>query len=239
MFFDKTVLAIITARGGSKGIPGKNIKLLCGKPLIAWTIEAAIKSKYIDRTIVSTDSDEIMKVSREWGAEVPFKRPVELATDEASSESVILHALNWIQDNDNKYYDYFILLQPTSPLRNEQHIDGAIEKIIEDQKAESLVSISEVSISPYLMKVVNRNGYLDDFIKQDNRVSRRQDLPRIYQINGAIYISKMEDYLEKKSFYMGNNAYYLMDVVSSLDIDTYLDFQIAQVLISQQNFSLK
>lgn len=237
MFSGKSILAIILARGNSKGVPGKNIKPIAGKPLIAWTIQASLRSKYTDRLIVSTDSDEIRDVSIKWGAEVPFKRPSELATDEATSESVLLHALNWIQNNEDNRYDYFILLQPTCPLRNEMHIDESIKKIIEDPEANSLVSVKEASANPYWMKVINSGGYLSDFMKRKKRISRRQNLPKIFQPNGAIYISKMKHYLETGSFYAGNTSYYLMDAASSVDIDDFLDFEIAQYLIEKRDSS--
>lgn len=232
MIKEKTVIAIIPARGGSKGIPGKNIKLIGGKPLIAWTIDSAIVSKYIDRVIVSTDSDEIASVSKNYGAEIPFKRPAKLATDEASSESVVLHALRWIKKNEGKEYDYFILLQPPLPLRTTKHIDGAIEKIVNDPIAKTLLSITKATTNPYLIEIINKKGYLEDFIERQERIVRRQDIPSIYQINGAIYLIKSKDFLEKKSFYISPMSYYLMSRRSSVDLDDNFDFTLAEFLIS-------
>ena len=140
MINGQSILAIIPARRGSKRLPGKNIKILGDKPLIAWTIEAAKNSQYIDHIIVSTDSDKIAKVAKNWGVAVPFERPSYLSTDEASSEDVIVHTLNWIEENEGILFDYFILLQPTSPLRQTKDIDQALE-LMEKKNASSVVSV--------------------------------------------------------------------------------------------------
>lgn len=235
MIEGKSFLAILPARGGSKGIPGKNIKLLGNKPLIAWTIEAAKNSRYIDRIVISTDSNEIADVSRQFGADVPFMRPVELASDSAKTSDAIIHAIKWLSENDKANYDYFVLLQPTSPLRNEIHIDKSIETIINDKNAGSLVSVREVKENPHLMKVISEDGYLDNLITTDKSDNRRQDLPGVYILNGAIYISKTDEYLVNPSFYSGNCLPFVMNYESSIDIDDITDFHLAEYLLNKAN----
>jgi len=230
MFKRKTILALVPARRGSKGIPDKNIKMLDGKPLIAYTIGAAKKSKYIDAVIVSTDSKKIAEISQKYGAEVPFIRPKELATDSAKSINVILHAMNWIENHTNKKYNYLILLQPTSPFRSSMDIDKAIEEIINKEK-DALVSVCEVSENPYWMKVIDEEGNLKDFIEGEENYSRRQDLPKVYILNGAIYIAKWEVLKEDKSFYRRECRPFIMSKEKSLDIDNPLDFEFAVFLM--------
>jgi len=151
MLNSEKILAIITARGGSKGILHKNIKLLNGKPLISYTIESALKSKLIDEVIVSTDDDKISEISKQYGATVPFKRPKIFAKDSSSSESVIIHTLNWLETKNQKFFDLFILLQPTSPLRTYKHIDNALKCFNRNKLANTLYSVVEVKQIPYKM----------------------------------------------------------------------------------------
>lgn len=231
MINGKTVLAIIPARGSSKGIPGKNIKLLGGKPLISWTIEAAKESKFIDRIIVSTDSKEIAGVAIECGAEIPFMRPFELASDEASGADVILHVLRWFEKNDINY-DFFILLQPTSPFRKSEHIDEALDGLIKKPEAQALVSVKIAEESPYWMKEIDDKGFLKNLLSESKQYPNRQDLPRVYILNGAIYISKWDIFLEDKSFFKRKCLPYTMDGRSSLDLDTPLDWKFAEVMLN-------
>jgi CMP-N-acetylneuraminic acid synthetase len=177
----KTFLAVIPARGGSKRLPRKNVLDLAGKPLIAWTIEAAKQSKYIDHFVVSTDDQEITDVSKQFGAEV-LTRPGELATDTASSVDVVLHSINAQQ----KQYDYVILLQPTSPLRTAQHIDEAIELLFE-KNANAIISVCETDHSPLWSNTLHEDGNMDNFIREEVKGKRSQDLPTYYRLNGAIF----------------------------------------------------
>ena len=147
MIKGKTVLAVIPARGGSKRLPRKNCLLLQGKPLIVYSIEAAKESVYIDEVVVSTDDEEIASLARQAGASVPFLRPAELSTDEASSVDVVAHALNYYQVNEKKLFDYVVLLQPTSPLRTAAHINQALE-LLKEKKADAIVSVCEAEHSP-------------------------------------------------------------------------------------------
>ena len=190
---EQTFLAIIPARGGSKGVPRKNIKELAGKPLIAWTIEEAKKSKYIDRLILSSEDDEIIEVAKKYGCEVPFKRPLELAQDDTPGIGPVLHAIEQCPG-----YDYVVLLQPTSPLRTVGDIDGCIEKLLENN-ADFCVSVTEPDKSPYWM-YTEENDKLVPLLSQEKLVPRRQDLPKVYALNGAVYVGKSGSFVENKGF---------------------------------------
>lgn len=224
MYNGKRIVGIIPARGGSKGIPHKNIAVLGGKPLIAYTIEAAKTSEYLDRCIVSTDSEVIRELACRWGADIPFMRPEEIAQDTTESIEVVIHVLNWFEKNGEQY-DYVILLQPTSPLRSGEHIDKAIEKII-DSQAESLVSLTEVSENPIHMRYLE-NGKLIKIVDYKGR-SRRQDYPAFYKINGAIYINTVEMLLKKRVFVDDDTRPFMMNKLCSIDIDSQDDLETAE-----------
>ncbi|MFF5996799.1 acylneuraminate cytidylyltransferase family protein [Lysinibacillus sp. KU-BSD001] len=214
-------LAVIPARGGSKGVPRKNIKLLAEKPLIAWTIEAAKKSKYITTTIVSTDDEEIYAVAKEYGAEVPFMRPAHLAADDTPGVAPILHAIEQCPG-----YDYVVVLQPTSPLRTTEDIDGAIEKILENELA-FCVSVVEATQSPYWMYTFKEHGVMQPLIDTP-LVVRRQDLPKAYILNGAIYVAKVEELKKTKNFLTPTTIAYEMPEERSFDIDVERDFFVCE-----------
>ena len=221
------MIAIIPARGGSKGLPGKNIKLLNGKPLIAYTIEAAKQSENVSRVIVNTDDAEISKVALDYGAEVPFVRPSELASDTAKSIDVLLHTLAWLKKNEDLQIDEIIVLQPTSPLRTTQHIDEAIKMYLE-RKADSVISYCQEEHSVFWHKFITDEGKFEDIFNGDYLKNRQEIRPTFYP-NGAIYILKTKLLLEKK--YYSENAYaFLMDKKSSVDIDTMEDFEFAEWL---------
>ena len=227
MYTNKKFLAIIPARGGSKRLPRKNILDLCGKPLIAYTIEAALKSKYIDKVIVSSDDEEILNISKKNGADI-IKRPIDLANDTATTFDAIKHTI----DNFEKY-DYIVLLQPTSPLRNEKHIDEAIE-LLENKKADAIVSVCEMDHSPLWSNTLPKDGNMSNFLKDEILNKRSQDLEKYYRLNGAIYICKTEKLLENKGFFLKDNIFaYKMDREHSVDIDEKIDFSIAQILMSE------
>jgi len=231
MYKSKNILGLIPARGGSKGLPRKNIKLLLGKPLITWTIEQALASKYLDRVVVSTDDKEIAEISKKYGAEVPFLRPRELATDEAKGIDVILHAINWLKENDKqKQYELIILLQPTSPLRTREDIDKAIEFLFL-KEAEAIVSVCEVDHHPLWANTLPEDGCMKDFIRQEIMNKNRQELPVFYRLNGAIYIAYC-DYLQKQKSFFGKKTFvYIMPKSRSMDIDDEVDFKLAQILV--------
>lgn len=224
MYENKRILAIIPARGGSKGIPKKNIINLLGKPLLYYTIKSAKESKYIDRVVVSTDDIEIAEVAKNIGADVPFLRPQEIASDKAKSIDAFIHAIKLLESLGDKY-DYILLLQNTSPLRQSWHIDKALKKLIESDKR-SLVSVSEVTEHPAIMRTVDENGRLKNLISIDGDM-RRQDFPIIYLVNGAIYIQKNDDKLNLETNLNSGEIPYIMKNKYSVDIDSYLDLEIA------------
>lgn len=219
-----SVLAVIPARGGSKGVHNKNIKDLYGKPLIAWTIEEAKKSSYIDRLILSSEDQEIVKVAKEYGCEVPFVRPKELSMDETPGILPVLHALNSLES-----FDYVVLLQPTSPLRNATDIDECIEHC---QRADqqSCVSLVEADKTPYWMYQLNGEGKMIPFIN-DKEIARRQDAPKSYVLNGAVYVAQTNFILEHESFVTKDTLGYIMPKERSHDIDTEMDFKVCEWLI--------
>src|ERR1035437_8121405 len=176
------ILYLITARGGSKGVPGKNIRILGEKPLIAYSIEAAKKSIYKGTDVVSTDDDEIAAVAKKYGAEVPFRRPAELATDSASSMDAIMHALDFFS-KQNKKFDIVVLLQPTSPLRTSKHIDEAM-KLMQSKKADAIVSVCEAEHHPLWSNTLPENGSMKFFLRDDIKGLNRQQLPKYYRLNG-------------------------------------------------------
>jgi N-acylneuraminate cytidylyltransferase/CMP-N,N'-diacetyllegionaminic acid synthase len=224
------ILAIIPARGGSKKIPDKNRALVGGRPLIEWTIRAAKKSKYLSRVIISTDSDSIAELCQKYGVEVPFLRPGELAKDDTPGISPILHALEYLRQEENYAPEFTITLQPTSPLRTTQDIDASIE-LIKAKKADAVVSVCPVEEHPYWMKNLSESGKMTDFIKLDEPITRRQDLPPIYSLNGAIYLANSDFLIEQETWFGSNTFGYIMPVERSLDIDTPLDLKLADFFL--------
>lgn len=231
MLAKKTFLAIIPARGGSKRLPRKNVLPLAGKPLIAWTIEAALNSKLVTKVLVTSDDDEILKVSESFGA-ATLKRPAELAQDTSTSFDAIKHAI----ENSEKF-DCIVLLQPTSPLRTSQQIDEAIQ-LLESKDADAIVSVTEMEHSPLWANTLPEDGSMTGFLRDDLLNTRSQDLETYYRLNGAIYICKTDKLLEAGSFFIKENIYaYRMSQVSSIDIDTKLDFKWAEFVY--ENLSAK
>ena len=223
MINEKSVLAIIPARGGSKGIKGKNILSIEGKPLIAYTIEAARASEYIDTVIVSTDNQEIADISKAYGAEVPFLRPAELASDYAKTIDAVLHAVYTLKEM-GKEYDYLVLLQPTQPLRSAEDIDHAI--ILCDKEMRGVVSISRVKDHPVLMRYMNAQGEMCKLLELNSTV-RRQDMPDYYRVNGCVYVNPMSEVTGELSF-NDNPIPYIMPVERSVDIDGYEDIALVE-----------
>lgn len=234
MYMNKSFLAIIPARSGSKGITDKNIKKLNNKPLIAYTIDACKKSKIFDNIIVSTDSKKYAQIAESYGVSVPFLRPTELSTDVASTNDVIFYILNEMKKGGN-LYDYTVLLQPTSPLRDENHILESVDKLISND-ANSIISICEVDHSSDINIVLDSNMRLD-FLFDDSKKIRRQDLKKEYRINGAIYICKTNYFLKYNSFYGEKSYAYIMDKMSSVDIDDMYQFEFAQFIINRDDIS--
>ncbi len=232
MFNKKKILGIITARGGSRGIPKKNIKELGGKPLIAWTIEAARGSKLLDRIIVSTDSEEIASVARSAGAEVPFLRPKELATDTAKSIPVVQHALKWIKENEGKEFDAVMILQPTSPFRTSADIDGSI-KLLFETGADSVMGMAELTdFSLAKLKVLDGNRIMPLIVEEGKESSLRDANRPIYKRNCAIYLTRTE-FIENDDLFGQDSRAYVMPPERSIDINTPADFVFAEFLASK------
>lgn len=232
MIKDRTILAVIPARGGSKGVPRKNIRYLAGKPLIAWTIEAAKKSCYIDRVMLSSEDEEIARIAQEWGCEVPFRRPPELATDETPGIAPILHALQMLPS-----YDYVVVLQPTSPLRDSSDIDTCIERCVLEE-ASSCISVTEADDSPYLMYFVSDGGQMKKVLRNEELPARRQDLPKVFMLNGAVYVVQSKFLESRKTFIGDDTIAFIMPKERSLDIDTEADLVRADYIIQKKGLAL-
>lgn len=231
------MLAIIPARSGSKGLPGKNIKSFNGKPLIQYTIEAACNSKYIDNVIVSTDDKEIARISKNAGAQIPFLRPAELAGDDSSAVDVYLHAVDFMMKKTKTKIDKFIVLLGTAPLRTSEHIDEACQLFFQ-KKADTLVSMKEAEtpLSWYYCK--NEEGYVcnaDLANSNINMMANRQKNSTYYVPNGAIYILDYSILKEQRTYYTENTVAYIMESKHSIDIDNQLDFEIAEYIARIKN----
>ncbi len=231
-------LALIPARSGSKGIPRKNIRLLGGKPLIAWSIEAALASTYIDSVIVSTDDTEIADIGRQYGAEIPFMRPPELALDTTPGMDPVLHAIDLLPD-----FDHVLLLQPTSPLRTTDDINRCIQLAIQ-YEASSVVSVCEPANSPYWMYRLNKNSRLNplfDSVNADNadntvntiNTTRRQELPPVYTLNGALYFANCAWLRKSKTFVTNDTVGFIMPREKSIDIDVPMDWKLAELMLAE------
>ena len=230
MIKGKKLLAVIPARGGSKRLPRKNILDLAGKPLIAWTIETALESTYIDKLIVSTDDKSILNIAKKYDACIPYLRPYELATDESLTVDVVIHLLNELEKNGERY-DYIILLQPTSPLRRVDDIDKSIE-LLQNSSSDAVVSVCEAEHSPLWCNTLPDDLSMDNFIDESVKSKRSQDLPGYYRINGAIYIISTERLKEEKSFFLKDNVFaYKMGRENSIDVDEEIDFRMAEVFL--------
>jgi len=223
------ILAVIPARGGSKGIPNKNIISVGGKPLMVWSIEAALGSRHITKTIVSSDSDAILNVAKHHGAEA-LMRPADLAGDEAGSEGLIVHALEEEQKSGN-VYDYVMLLQPTSPLRGTKEIDEALS-LLQISDAKALISVSLPEHTPYKAFKLNSNGYLEGLIDNKTPFMRRQDLPQTFMPNGAIYLIETAQFLKTGALFCEEGTIaYEMSREKSLDVDTMEDVQKVEIIM--------
>lgn len=224
MYNDKKIIGIIPARSGSKGLKDKNIKELCGKPLIAYTIEAAKQSGVFDCIMVSTDSEKYARIAREHGASVPFLRSSENSSDKSGSWDVVREVLA----NLNEKFDIVVLLQPTSPLRTFQHIKEAVDLFFE-KDADTVCSVCETPHPMFWCNTLNEDLSMMDFIKKEYQ-KRRQELPKSYTLNGAIYICKTK-YIDNLDFYSNKSFAYVMNKNSSIDIDENLDFQLCELII--------
>lgn len=230
MFDGKTLLAVVTARGGSKRFPGKNLAPLEGKPLVAWTIDEAKKSKYLDRLILSTDDEKIMNVAEEHGCEVPFKRPEDLATDSAKSEDALIHALNKLGP-----YDYVVLLQPTSPLRTVEDLDGCIELTIR-KKAKSCITVSKVEQHPWWMYSLDPGNTMIPFVERanDGTMYQKQKLSELYILAGSVYVAESEWLKKSGTLFTPERTGYVIPQERAVDIDSEVDLMTAASLIKKR-----
>lgn len=226
---DSKIVAIIPARGGSTGIPYKNIKEIAKKPLIAYTIEAAKKAKYIDRIIVSTDDEKTAKIAQFYSAEVPFLRPTELAKDDTPGLLVIRHAVSYLEDVEGYEVKIVVILQPTSPLRGVKYIDEAVEKLLKTG-ADSVVTVCKVKHHPF-WTFIAKGDRLYPFSEKGITISRRQDLPEIYAVNGAVYAVKRDVLFKQNSVFGKDTRAVVMPYEESVDIDDYFDLFIAEMVL--------
>jgi CMP-N,N'-diacetyllegionaminic acid synthase len=236
MYRDKTTLALIPARGGSKGLPHKNLLPLAGKPLIAWTVEAALVSAHVDRVVVTTDDAEMAETARTAGADVPFLRPAELATDTSPSIDAVQHALDWLRDNEGQTFDYLALLEPTSPLRAQGDIDGAIALLAEnDARADGVVSIGEVHVEhPSIVKRIGDDGYLAPYLDEAPGITRRQDLGPAYFPYGVIYLVKVPELIATRSFYQDRTLPLLIERWQNYEIDDLYDLLCVEAVMNHR-----
>lgn len=231
MYNGKVVLCIIPARGGSKGLPGKNIKELLGKPLIAYSIEQARHSKYIDRVIVSTDSKAIADISKQYSAEAPFMRPKEYAEDDSSIFDVLLHAMDWLEKKENYFFDVLVLLHVTAPLRNSEDIDNCIELLVK-KDADNVFSVTPANRNPYFNMVEVSKDEKVRLIKKGD-FTTRQSAPEVFDMNASIYVWWKDILKEKRATLLENSHIYIMPKERSVDIDDAIDFKIAEVLLKE------
>lgn len=229
MYKNKKILVLIPARGGSKRLPGKNIKQLNGKPLIAYTIEAALRSKFIDKIVLSTDSEKIRSIALKMGIEVPFLRPRRLSSDSATSYSALMHAINFYKKIYNQSYDIIVMLQPTSPLRSSMDIDQAVELLF-TKSAKAVVSVCESNYPACWLNTLPKNGSMKSFLKPKFN-KPRQKLPQYFRLNGAIYIAYSDYLINQKGFFGPETFAYVMPQERSVDIDTEFDFKIAEFIL--------
>lgn len=221
------VLAVIAARGGSKGLPGKNVREVGGKPMIAWTIEAALQAACLDRAILSSDDEGIIEVARRYGCDVPYVRPAELAQDDTSGMVPVLHAIRTLPEA----YDYIMLLQPTSPLRTAADIEACVALCFETQ-AQACVSVTPVKHHPWWTFELSGHR-LVPLIEAPEKSTRRQELPKAYGLNGAIYMARTPWLEAHQTFVSSETVGYVMPAERSVDVDTEFDLAIASMLLGE------
>lgn len=231
MYKGNRIICVIPARSGSKGLRGKNVKKILGKPLIMYSIEQARKSRYIDRIVVSTDSREIAQIAKRGGAEAPFIRPKKLAADKSSIFDVLLHAIDWIKEKERCDFDILVLLHANAPLRKVRDIDNCIELLFKEN-ADNVFSVCEAHRNPYFNMVEVNNDGRPRLIKKGKFVNR-QDAPKVYDLNSSIYVWRKDLLKEKKSILLKKSRIYIMPKERSVDIDDYFDFRVARMLMQR------
>lgn len=225
-------LGLITARGGSKGVVNKNIKELNGIPLIGYAINVAKKCKYIDRVIVTTESEAIKKISLEYGAEVPFLRPKEIATDTSKQEDAVIHALKWCKDN-NFEPKYICLLEPTAPFRKLENLNKGFEVLFSDKKIKGVFSLIEALSNPIKCNQIRSDGSMKDWVPKKYKLANRQEIPKYFQLSPAVIISETNEFLKSKTFLHDNVKSIIIDSIEGLDIDNPFDFFVAEKLMEK------
>ncbi len=229
-------IVLICARGGSKGLPGKNIKPLGGIPLIGWSINTAKEMDNVSRIIVSTDSTDIANIAKEFGAEVPFIRPSHLAQDDSPEWLVWKHAINYLEENDDEIIDALIILPVTAPLRSIDDINACINEF-ENSKVDSVITVSEASRSPYFNMITNNsNGYSSLVIPPKDQITRRQDSPEVYDMTTVSYVVDVNFIKNNNGIFEGRVRSVIIPRKRAIDIDNLMDFQIAECLLNQKEF---
>lgn len=228
----KTV-CIIPARGGSKAIPKKNIRMVAGHPLISWVIRTAQKAKSLDRIIVSTNDREIAEIAAKYDAEVPFIRPEELSRDDTPGIAPIIHAAQWLERNQDYKPDYILCLQPTSPLLSVEDINGAVS-VVKERRADAVLSVVEVDRHPNIMKRVDEDGRIHHYVEVDSESDRRQDYSQLHALNGAIWLIRRDVLLAKEDWYSDKTYAYVMPPERSLDIDKPWDLHLANLILEKR-----
>ncbi len=227
-FVDNSIV-VIPARGGSKTVPGKNVRLIAGKPLLAWSVEAALASAQFSRVIVSTDNAQIADVAKRAGADVPYLRPTELAQDDTSTVAVALHMLDWLEQNGDSLPDWVMVLQPTSPLRTADDINNTVE--MTRSGAPSVASVTEAIPHPYLAGKIRGDGVLYGVPALELQDNRRQSFPDLYALNGAIYYNRSQAIRTERKMVTADTHAYVMPPERSLDIDSPWDFYLAELIL--------
>ncbi|WP_201352341.1 cytidylyltransferase domain-containing protein [Hydrogenimonas urashimensis] len=225
-------VAVIPARKGSRRLYGKNMLKIAGKPMVQWSIEAALESKSIDRIVVSSDDKKVLELAKRLGAET-IERPAHLATDTATTFDTVAHAIRSLEELP----EYTVLLQPTSPLRSARHVDEAIA-LLEEREADGVISVCETEHSPLWSNILPEDGSMQGFLKEEILNKRGQDLPAYYRLNGAIYVIQSRKLLETGSFFLKEHLYaYIMERESSVDVDSRVDFLVADYLLKNRTVS--
>ena len=227
------LLAVVPARAGSKGLPGKNIRPFFGLPLIAHSILFARQCAEIDRLIVSTDSSEIAGIARDFGAEVPFLRPLELARSETPMWPVLRHALLTLERQESMLFEYLLLLDPTSPARETADVREALRRLIADPEAMGILTVSQPSFNPIWHCVISREGYMADLFEGGEKFHRRQDLPPVYRINGALYMWRASFVRKQEAGWRGQGKHLLLEIpdLRAISIDDLQQFEQAEAMV--------
>ena len=234
MYKNKNILCVIPARIGSKGVKKKNLRKLLGKSLFEWPLDEAKKSKFVDKIIISSDSEKIVKTAKKKGVLAPFKRPKKISSDKSTSVDVVLHAINFLESR-SIFFDYVILLEPTSPLTTFKDIDKAIKLLIDNRYAKSIVGVTlNIGRHPYFNYTIENNGIIVPFSKKIKNL-RRQDLPTCYYLNGNLYISEVKYLKKAKSFYHNHTTGYTSEKWKSIEIDDEYDLIMTEAIISKIN----